>query len=116
VEISTVHLWIALHHTNIEIVIGASYLGTTNKVLEHDLSVGISSSALAKITDRLPTETNMRALLPVSVIDIRGPALGETATSMVNYFNLIVYLISNAIIINCVGDRFEQKTVSVTVA
>jgi ankyrin repeat protein len=37
----------------------------------------------------------MRAMLPVSVIDIRGPALGETATSMLSYFNLIVYLISN---------------------
>jgi ankyrin repeat protein len=37
----------------------------------------------------------MRAMLPVSVMDIRGPALGETATSMLSYFNLIVYLISN---------------------
>jgi ankyrin repeat protein len=40
----------------------------------------------------------MRAMLPVSVIDIRGPALGETESSMLNYFNLIVYLISNKII------------------
>jgi ankyrin repeat protein len=40
----------------------------------------------------------MRALLPVSVMDIRGPALGETATSILNYFNLIVYLISNALL------------------
>jgi ankyrin repeat protein len=37
----------------------------------------------------------MRAMLPVSVMDIRGLALGETATSMLSYFNLIVYLISN---------------------
>ena len=37
----------------------------------------------------------MRAMLPVSVIDIRGPTLGQVVTSMLNYFNLIVYLISN---------------------
>jgi ankyrin repeat protein len=37
----------------------------------------------------------MRAMLPVSVIDIRGPALEETTTSMLKYFTLIVYLISN---------------------
>jgi ankyrin repeat protein len=64
----------------------------------HDLSVGISSFALAKIPNLLPTEIEMRAMLPVSVINIRGPALGETATSMLNYFNLIVYLISNTMI------------------
>jgi ankyrin repeat protein len=65
----------------------------------HDLSVGISSFALAKIPDLLPTEIEMRAMLPVSVIDIQGPALGETATSVLNYFNLIVYLISNEMLI-----------------
>jgi ankyrin repeat protein len=94
-EISTFHIRIAPHHTNIETVNGASHIGITNKALEHDLSVGVSSSALAKIPDLLPSETEMRAMLPVSVIDIQGPTLGETATSILNYFNLIVYLISN---------------------
>jgi ankyrin repeat protein len=94
-EISKKHLRIVRHHANKETVNGASYIGTTNKALEHDLSVGISSSALAKIPNLLPTETEMRAMLPISVIDIRGPALGETATSIFNYFNLIMYLISN---------------------
>jgi ankyrin repeat protein len=37
----------------------------------------------------------MRAMLPVSVIDVQGTTLGETANSILNYFNLIVYLISN---------------------
>jgi ankyrin repeat protein len=94
-DISTIHLCIAPHHSNMETVNGTSCLGTTNKALEHGLSVGISSSALAKIPDLLPTETEMRAMLPVSVLDIRGPAFGEAATSMLNYFNLIVYLVSN---------------------
>jgi ankyrin repeat protein len=94
-EISKKHLRIVPHHANKETVNGASYCGTTNNVLELDLSVDISSSTLAKIPDLLPTEIEMRAMLPVSVIDVRGLALGETATSMLSYFNLIVYLISN---------------------
>jgi hypothetical protein len=55
----------------------------------------------------------MRAILPVSVIDFRGPALGETATSILNYFNLIVYLVSNTMI-SITDDLFTMLEIALS--
>jgi ankyrin repeat protein len=98
IEIGMALSKIAPYNANIKLVNDASSFPFMNNTFGNDLSVGVSSSALAKIPDLLPTESEMRAMLPVSVIDIRGPALGEITTSILNYFNMIVYLISNKII------------------